>query len=108
MADVLSSYKQKALQWQLKVSTEFPLHYIRVQNALNQESVVCIEIPCPLLRMWSQLLEGGSGHAFDYHDLVNLTVMDGWFTIKRMCQRTEGSIRKHASYAQLNHKRLTC
>lgn len=107
MADVLSNYKQKALEWQLKVSTEFPLHYIRQQNALNQEFVVCIEIPWPLLRMWSQLLEGGSGHAFNYLDLVNLTVTDGWFTLKRTFQRTEESIRKHASYAKLDYKRLT-
>ena len=107
MADVLSNYKQKALEWQLKVSTEFPLHYIRLQNAINQEFVVCIEIPWPLLRMWSQLMEGGSGHAFNYLDLVNLTVTDGWFTLNRTCQRTEESIRKHASYAKLDYKRLT-
>ena len=87
MADVLSNYKQKALGWQLKVSTEFPLHYIRQQNALNQEFIVCIEIPWPLLRMWSQLMEGSS-HAFNYLDLVNLTVTDGWFTLNRTCQRT--------------------
>lgn len=107
MADVLSIYKKQAVEWQLKVSTEFPFHYIKQQDALNHEFLFCIEIPWPLLRLWDQLMEGVSGQDVNYLDLINSTVTDGWFTLNRTCPRTEELVRKHASYAKMDYRRLT-
>ena len=108
MADVLSIYKKQAIEWQLQVSTDFPLHYIRQQNALNQEFLVCIKIPWPLLRLWNQLMAESPSHCdVNYIDFVNSTVMDGWFALNRTCQRIDKLIRKHANYAKLDYKRLS-
>ena len=52
-------------------------------------------------------MEEVSGHDVNYVDFVNSTVIDGWFILNRTCQRTEELIRKHASYAKLDYKRLT-
>ena len=83
MADVLSNYKNQAVEWQRKVNTEFPLHYIRQKNALNHEFLFCIVIPWTLLRLWNQLMEEVSGHDVNYVDFVNSTVIDGWFIFEQ-------------------------
>jgi hypothetical protein len=57
MAEVLDNYKKQQLEWNLKVTTECPLSYVRQQVALQNELLFCVEIPWPLLHLWRKLLE---------------------------------------------------
>ena len=50
MADLLSEYKRQEIEWQLKLSSEFPLEYVRRQAASQYDFLCCVEIPWPLLR----------------------------------------------------------
>ena len=49
MADLLSEYKRQQIEWQLKLSAEFPLEYFRREAALQYDFLCCVEIPWPLL-----------------------------------------------------------
>lgn len=88
MSDVLDAYKKEDLEWKLKITTECPLHYIKKQVAEQYEFLYCVEIPWPLLRVWSEALNKPNVKA-TYIDLLNATVTGGWTVIKRSCERVE-------------------
>ena len=48
--------KKRKIEWALKIGTEFPLHYVKQQASQQYEFLFCVEIPWPLLRLWSELL----------------------------------------------------
>ena len=60
MSEILESYKKRKIEWALKIGTEFPLHYVKQQASQQYEFLFCVEIPWPLLRLWSELVEGTS------------------------------------------------
>ena len=51
MSEMLAHNKKRGLEWKLSLSTEFPLRYVKQQAAQKYEFLVCVEIPCPLLRL---------------------------------------------------------
>ena len=106
MSEILESYKKRKIEWTLKIGTEFPLHYVKQQGSEQYEFLFCVEIPWPLLRLWSELLEGTSVKT-SYTDLLNATVVDGWFTIRRGCLRIDDLLRKKASTAKQAFKQTT-
>ena len=67
----------------MKLLTEFLHQYIKQQASLNHEFLFCVVIPWPLLKVWNELLDGISN--VKYIDLLNSTVVDGWFAIKPNC-----------------------
>ena len=106
MSEILESYKKRKIEWALKIGTEFPLHYVKQQASQQYEFLFCVEIPWPLLRLWSELLEGISVTT-SYIDLLNATVEDGWFTVRRGCLRIDDLLRKKASMAKQAFKQST-
>ena len=88
MSEVLDSYKKRNLQWKLNLSTEFPLHYVTQQSFQQYEFLFCVAIPWPLVRLWSEILDEASVE-LTYIDLLNATIVDGWFRISRECTRIE-------------------
>ena len=102
MSDVLNDYRRQQLEWKLKFQTESPLHYVRQQAASKYEIVFCIEIPWPLLKLWKDLL-GGTPGGVTYVDLINATVVDGCFLLKRDCERVEESLRRYSSMAKQSY-----
>lgn len=106
MSEILESYKKRKIERTLKIGTEFPLHYVKQQGSEQYEFLFCVEIPWPLLRLWSELLEGTSVTT-SYIDLLNATVVDGWFTIRRGCLRIDDLLRKKASTAKQAFKQTT-
>ena len=107
MADVLSEYQRQVIEWHLKLSSEFPLEYVRREAALQYDFLCCVEIPWPLLRKWSELLEFTSGAEINYIDLLNATVVDGWFALKRENERMNELLRKKASAAKISYKKTS-
>ena len=77
MADLLSDYKKREIEWKLKLNSEFPLKYVKQQSAQQYDFLCCVEISWPLLRQWCELLEATSGEEINYVDLLNATVVDG-------------------------------
>ena len=68
MSDILADFKNRQLEWTLKLSTECPLHYVKQQVAQGElEFLFCIEIPWPLLRLF---LDSPSVKA-TYNDFLN-------------------------------------
>ena len=108
MSDILADYKKRQLEWTLKLSTECPPHYVKQQVAQELEFLFCIETLWPLLRLWKELLDSPSVKA-TYIDFLNSTVVDGWFIIRRDCDRVrvEKLLSKKAygskSYLQTNN-----
>ena len=84
MSDILENYKKQSLEWKLKVGTDYPLHYVKQQASQKHEFLLYVEIPWPLLHLRNELLEG-TAVTVSYIDLLNSTVVDGWFTTKRGC-----------------------
>ena len=107
MADLLSEYKRQEIEWQLKLSSEFPLEYVRREAASQCDFLCCVEIPWPLLRTWSELLEVTSGTEINYIDLLNATVVDGWFALKRNNERMNELLRKKSSAAKSSYKKTS-
>lgn len=55
---------------------------------LQHEMVCCVEIP-HMLHLWSKHLEGSYFREYvNYIDLLNSTVVDEWFVLKRDCECT--------------------
>jgi uncharacterized protein YecE (DUF72 family) len=88
----------------LKVTTKCPLSYVRQQVALQNELLFCVEIPWPLLHLWSKLLETISSENVNYVDLLNSTVTDGWFVLKS--ERIEELLRKQAGAVKTAYRRM--
>ena len=93
------------------MGTEFLLHYVNQQASEQYEFLFCVEIPWPLLRLWSELLEC-TFVTTSYINLLNATAMDGWFTVRRGCLRLDeyllrkkGSMAKHAFKQTTGRKR---
>ena len=57
MSEVLEEYSKRKLDWQLKVSSEAPLTYVRQQVDLFNKILFCVEIPWPLLNVWKNIRE---------------------------------------------------
>ncbi len=104
MSDILHDYRKKNIDWKLKVSSEAPLSYINRQLDLQSEVVFCVDIPWPLLQLWRNLLEGTSDENANYIDLLNLTVVDGWFVIKRECERIDALLSKKSCDVKMAYK----
>lgn len=49
MADLLSDNKRQEIDWRLKLSSEFPLEYVRRQAAEQYDFLCCVQISWPLL-----------------------------------------------------------
>ena len=73
-------------------SVNFPVT-VKQQAAQKYEFLFCLEIPWPLLRLWGEILEDTAITA-TYIDLLNSTVVDGWFMVKRDCERIEKPLYK--------------
>lgn len=104
MSEVLNEYKQRKVDWQLKVSSQHPLSYVNRHVDSRNEVLLCVEIPWPLLHLWRQLLEGISGEDANYIDMLNLTVVDNWFILKRDCERIEKLLVKKSSEVKVAYK----
>ena len=80
-------------------------------DAINKKSIsqyheflFCVVIPWPLLKIWNELLDGISNVI--YIDLLNSTVVDGWFAIKPNCVWIEEiTWKKAASVRQVYRKK---
>lgn len=96
MSEVLDKYKKQQFEWQLQLTTALPLHYALKESASLHEFLFCLEIPFPLLNYWRSLLQGKPTQV-SYIDLLNATIVDGFFMIKRECCRIEELLRKKAS-----------
>ena len=107
MADLLSEYKRQEIEWQLKLSSEFPLEYVRREAASQCDFLCCVEIPWPLLRTWSELHEVTSGTEINYIALFNATVVDGWFALKRNTERMNELLRKKSRAAKISYKKTS-
>ena len=106
MADFLSDYKKQEIEWKLKLSSDFPLEYTKRQIAQEYDFICCVKIPWPLLIKWCNLLEEAtSGEDVNYIDLLNATVVDGWFCLKRSNVRLNELIRKKAQTVRATHKK---
>lgn len=106
MSEILESYKKRRIEWALQMGTEFPLHYVNQQASEQYEFLFCVEIPWPLLRLWSELLECTSVTT-SYINLLNATAVDGWFTVRRGCLRIDDLLRKKGSMAKHAFKQTT-
>lgn len=107
MADLLSEYKRQEIEWQLKLSSEFPLEYVQREAASQYDFLCCVKIPLPLLRKWSELLEFTSGTEINFIDLLNASVVDGWFLLKRENERMNELLRKKSSAAKISYKKTS-
>ena len=107
MADLLSEYKRQEIEWQLKLSSEFPLEYVRREAATQYDFLCCVEIPWPLFRRWGEFLEFTSGTEVNYIDLLNASVVDGWFALKRDNERMNELLRKKSNAAKLSYKKTS-
>lgn len=97
MSDLLEKYSKIKLDWQLKVCSEAPLTYVRQQADLFNEIIFCVQIPWPLLCIWHDLFQSVSGEHVNYIDVLNSTVPDKWFVLKRNNQRIDEVLRKECS-----------
>lgn len=100
MSEVLDNYKKQKIDWKLKLSTEAPLSYVRRQVDVLNDILFCVEIPWPLLHLWYKFLEGVPAENVNYVDLINSTVTDHWFSLKRDNIRIETTLRKKCSYVK--------
>ena len=107
MADLLSDYKKREIEWKLKLNSEFPLKYVTQQAAQQYDFLCCVEIPWPLLRQWCELLESTSGEDVNYVDLLNATVVDGWFCLKRSNERIDELLRKKSQTVRLTYQKTS-
>lgn len=107
MADLLSKYNRQEIEWQLKLSSEFPLEYVWQEAASQYDFLCCVEIPWPLIREWSELLEVISGTEINYIDLLNATVMNGWFTLTHDNERTNKLLWKKSSAVKISYKKTS-
>lgn len=105
MADFLSDYKKREIEWKLKLSADFPLEYAKQQIAQEYDFICCVQIPWPLLIQWCDLDKVTSGEDVNFIDLLNATVVDGWFCLKRSNTRLNELIRKKAQTVRAMHKR---
>lgn len=103
MFEILEAYKNQELEWSLKLGTECPLHYVNQQASQQYEFLLCVEIPWPLLRLWSDLLEHKAVN-INHIDLLNSTVVDGWFVIRRDCLRIDEVLCRKANMAKQVYK----
>ena len=106
MSEILTDYKKRELEWKLSLSTEFPLRYVKQQAAQQYEFLFCVEIPWPLLRLWGEILEDTAIKA-TYLDLLNSTVVDGWFMVKRGCERVEKLLYKTAAVVKSTYRKTS-
>lgn len=63
--------------------------------------------PLPLLREWCELLESTSGRDVNYVDLLNTTVVDGWFCLKHSNERIDELLRRNSILARLGYKKTS-
>jgi len=105
MSDFIEEYKKNEYTWELKVSTECPLDYVRQQKAQEFEFLFCVEIPWPALFLWKTLV--GKYPTSTYIDFLNASVMDGWFVIKSSCKRIEDLLYKNAMIASSVYTKAT-
>ena len=109
MSDLLENYKKQKLDWKLKLAAESPLSYVRRQADLVNEILFCVEIPWGLLNLWKIILDHAScenaNDHYNYVDLLNATVVDQWFKIKRDNQRVNELLRKQCSYVSSVYKK---
>ena len=102
MSDILENYKKQNIDWKLKVSTDSPLTYVNRQLDLRKQILFSVEIPWPLLQLWHCIRQSVTSveetRYVNYIDLFNASVPDGWFVIKRECERIESLLYKQASY----------
>ena len=105
MSEMLAHNKKRGLEWKLSLSTEFPLRYVKQQVAQKYEFLFCVEIPWPLLRSWGEILEDTAISA-TYIDLLNSTVADGSFMVKRDCERVEKLLYKTAAVVKSTYTKF--
>ena len=65
-----------------------------------------VKIPWPLLHLWNGL-QGGSNGSTTYIDLLNSTVVDGWFALRRNCERVETLLVNKAYEVNLAYRKTT-
>jgi len=82
MSEVLEKYKKQQFEWQLQLSTVLPLHYALKESASLHQLLFSLQIPFPLLNYWRSLLQGNTTQ-ISYIDLLNATIVDGFFMIKK-------------------------
>ena len=106
MSEILTEHNKRNLERKLTLSTEFPLRYVNQQAAQQYEFLFCVEIPWPMLHAWSELLEDTCVRA-TYIDLLNSTIVDGWFIVKRDCERIEKLLYKNAAVVKCTCRKTT-
>ena len=67
---------------------------------------VCVEISWPLLRLWGEILEDTAITATCI-DLLNSTVVDGWFMVRRGCKRVEKLLYKTAPVVKSTYRKTS-
>ena len=97
MSDLLEKYSKIKLDRQLNVCSEAPLSYVRQQADLFNEIIFCVQIPWPLLCIWHDLFQSVSGQNVNYIEVLNATVPDKWFVLKRNNKRIDELLRKECS-----------
>lgn len=106
MADLLKEYKRQEIEWTLKVHSDLPVSYASSQAAEQYDFICSVDIPWPFLKRWNELLIKGNASSSEVNcvDLLNATVVDGWFALKRDNKRIDDSLRKHSGTIKNTYK----
>ena len=107
MSEILKEYKKREVDYKLKVGSEAPLSYVNRQLHLHDEILFTVDIPWPILQLWRDVLEGVSSEDANFIDLLNSTVVDGWFVLKRDCKRIESLLNKKASDVKISYRKTS-
>lgn len=106
MADLLKEYKRQEIEWTLKIHSDPPVSYASSQAAEQYDFICSVDIPWPFLKRWNELLKGNaSSSEVNYVDLLNATVVDGWFALKRDNKRIDESLRIHSCTVKKTYKK---
>ena len=95
--DFLSESKKREIEWKIKLSSNFSSEYAKQQITPEYDFICCVQVLWPLLIQWCDLLHKAiSGEDANFIDLLNATVVDGWFCLRRSNARLSDLIRKKA------------
>ena len=106
MSDNCTLLDRNKVKWELTVSTEFPLQYVQQQAAKQSDLLFCLEIPWPLLCTYSDTL-ANIGTQASYVDLLNSTLGECWFNIRKDCTRIENLLYKNATVIKKTCRKAT-
>ena len=88
------------------MSSNLSSEYAKQQLAQEYDFICCVPVPWPLLTQWCDLLgKATSGEDVHFIDLLNATVVDGWFCLKRSNARLNDLIRKKSATVRAMHKK---